>query len=240
MKQLFRRIPRKLRFFLDISLTLLLLLAIAAVVGIPTVGDEARFRRIEKAGLAGPSEILDLISVSGEWSCGGYDRLLLADAGEEILFYPYFEHGYGTLYRREKTDGILMTPAPNLGILQRGGVLPLFLFVDNPAAVKAEVTLHLSNTREIELQQARGPDTPPEERNKDTRAAHFQFILPVPENPRSAIGHRLQMLSETNHSGVSSRHVFPAVIRLHDASGTLLETREYVIRSRAMDAHAEE
>ena len=63
MKRLFRRITRKHRFCLDVSLTLLLLLAVIATVGIPAVGDEARFRRAEKAGLAGPSEILDLFPV---------------------------------------------------------------------------------------------------------------------------------------------------------------------------------
>ena len=31
---------------------------------------------------------------------------------------------------------------------------------------------------------------------------------------------------------------FPAVIRLYDAEGRLLETRDYVIRSRAADARA--
>ena len=236
MKQLFQRIPRKHRFFLDLALTLLLLLAIAAVVGIPAVGDEVRFRRVEKASLAGPSEILDLFSVPG-----GYDRLLIADAGEEILFYPFFDHGYGSVYRREKNQGVLLVPAPTNMIGGSGGtVLPLFLFVDDPAAVKAEVTLYLSDTVEVKLGQVRGLDAPPEERDANTRDRYFWFNIPMPENRWSEKFDLLYSLWESNAFYATAAGEYPAVIRLYNADGALLESREYVVRSRQMDAQAEE
>ena len=54
---------RKLRFFLDVLLTLLLLLAVAAALSSRVSGEEARFRRAEKADLAGPSEIIGRFDV---------------------------------------------------------------------------------------------------------------------------------------------------------------------------------
>lgn len=234
-----RRSSRKLRFAADVFLTLVVLLVIFFAGGLPDLGDETEhFRKAERANLMGPSVILDRFDVPETWMQNGYRRLLIGDTGEAILLYPIHPHGGASLVRREKTDGILLTPAPGLGILQRGGVLPLFLFADDPGAVKAEVTLHLSDTLELELSQVRGPDAPPEERNEDTREAFFLFVLPVPEDPRSELGDRLQMLSETNLYRGGSRHGFPAEIRLYDASGALLETREYIIRSRAADAAA--
>ena len=238
MKRLFRRITRKHRFCLDVSLTLLLLLAVIATVGIPAVGDEARFRRAEKAGLAGPSEILDLFPVPEEWRGVRYDRLLIADAGDEILFYPFYEHGYGALCRREKTDGLLLVPAPTTTMgTDSGTVLPLFLFVDEPAAVRAEVTLHLSNTVEIELSQVRGTDAA-EEPDEYTRDGFFRFNIPMPENQWSRKYDLLCLLWETNAFRSTAAGEYPAHIRLYDAAGNLLETREYVIRSRAMDAQS--
>lgn len=239
MKRLFRRFSRKHRFFLDVALTLLLLLAIVAVVGIPAVGDEARFRRAEKEGLAGPSEILDQFPVPEEWSGVQYDRLLIADAGDEILFYPIYENGYGTLYRREKTDGTLLTMPPTfiLGTWDLS-VAPLFLFTDDPAAVKAEVQLRLSEDVVLELSQVRGADVPDEERDQHTRQRFFWFDIPMPENSWSKERALLWDLWETNSSTANSAAEFPATIRLYDADGMLLETREYIIRSRAMDAQS--
>ena len=236
MKQLCRRFSRKHRFFLDASLTLLLLLAVVAVVGIPAAGDEARFRREEKANLAGPSEILDLFPVPEEWAGVRYDRLLIADAGEEILFYPIYENGYGTLCRREKTDGLLLVPAPTTYMgMGSVTVLPLFLFADEPAAVKAEVQLRLSDNVIIDLSQVRGADAA-EERDEYTRERFYWFNVPMPKNRWSEKYDLLSLLWETNAFRSTAAGEYPATIRLYDADGKLLETKEYVIRSRAMDA----
>ena len=111
-------------------------------------------------------------------------------------------------------------------------VIPMLLLADDPAAVKAEVTLRLSDTVELDLSQVRGPDTPPEERNEWTRERLFLFCIPVPKNSWSEKTTRLQQLWETSAYSGASQAEFPAEIRLYDASGRLLEEREYVIRSR--------
>lgn len=242
MKKLIRRwkrIPRKLRFFLDVFLALILLFGFLLTREIPAVWDDTRFRRAEKANLAGPSEILDLFHVPEEWAPVGYARLLLADAGEEVLFCPFYTNynGYGALYRREKTDGILLTTPPSflLGSWDLS-VVPLFLFADDPAAVRAEVQLRLSEDVVLELSQVRGADAPDEERDQHTRQRFFWFDIPMPENSWSKKRALLWDLWETNSSTANSAAEFPATIRLYDAGGMLLETREYVVRSRAMDA----
>ncbi len=243
MKKLIRRwkrVPRKLRFFLDLFLFLILLSAFLLTREIPAVRDDTRFRRAEKASLAGPSEILDLFHIPDEWRSVGYVRLLIADAGDEIIFYQFYTNfnGYGTLYRREKTDGILLVPAPTTTIgMDSGEVLPLFLFADEPAAVKAEVQLRLSDSISIDLCQVRGADTA-DERDEYTRERFFWFSVPMPKNRWSEKYDLLCLLWETNNYTANSAAEFPATIRLYDKAGDLLEEREYVVRSRAMEAAA--
>ena len=244
MKRLMRRrkrVPRKLRFFLDVFLTLALLFVFLLTREIPAVRDDTRFRREEKANLAGPSEILDLFHTPAEWAVVGYARLLVADAGDEILFCPLYTNfnGYGTLYRREKTDGILLTtpPAFMLGSWDLS-VAPLFLFADDPAAVRAEVQLRLSEDFVLELSQVRGADAPDEERDQHTRERFFWFDIPMPENSRSKQRALLRDLWDTNSYTANSAAEFPATIRLYDKAGDLLEEREYVVRSRAMETAA--
>ena len=241
------RIPRKLRFFLDGFLTLAILFVIISAVGFPDFGDaEDHFRRLEKANLAGPSEILDRMDAQKEWPWDmSYHRLIIGDAGEEILFgISMYERNYMVLQRREKIDGLLLVPLPSNHVLDlygddgAGKVLPLFLFADDPAAVKAEVTLHLSDTAEIELSQVRGPDAPPEERDGCTRNGYFLFNIPLPEDHRAEKADLLGDLFETNAINSPTNLEYPAAIRLYDAAGNLLETREYIIRSRAMDAQS--
>ena len=240
-KRLFDRIPRKPRFFLDAFLTLAILFVIVSAVGLPDFGDEEdHFRRLEKANLAGPSVILDRMDVQPEWPWEmGYHRLIIGDAGEEILFgISAYKRNYMLLQRREKIDGLLLVPLPSnqmhdlYGSDGTGKVLPLFLFADDPAAVKAEVTLRLSDTLEIELSQVRGPDAPPEERDDCTRDGYFWFNIPLPGNHRSEKADLLGDLYETNAISWPPNLAFPARIRLYDAAGELLETREYLIRGR--------
>ena len=130
---------RKRRFFLDMLISLVLLLAVLAAASSRTRREETRFRRAEKADLAGPSEILDRMDVPEDWPDLGYSRLLMGDDGEEILFYLSREDGAELLLRREKTDGLLLTPAPYWNPVRRvqwtkgEAVVPLFLYADDPA-----------------------------------------------------------------------------------------------------------
>ncbi|MBR5702065.1 MAG: hypothetical protein IKX47_06320 [Oscillospiraceae bacterium] len=233
-----KQISRKLRFFLDALLTLILLLAVfTAVSGRMTYREDTRFRLAEKADLAGPSNIIDRIDVPEEWTVG-YDRMLIGDDGEEILFYAVYSKasaGSGVLRRREKTDGILLTPLYDVREIsnstrRRDAVLPLFLFADDPQAARAEVEIRLSDTYKLELTQVRGKAGPGE----DFRENFFLFRIPMPVSRGSTQAMLLQDLADTNQDYPGSAE-FPAVIRLYDNEGNLLETRDYTIRSRSAD-----
>ena len=226
---------RKLRFFLDALLTLLLLMAVAAALSSRARGEEARFRRAEKADLAGPSEIIGSFDVPEDWPRVNYDRLLLGDDGEEIFFYLRRESGNELLYRREKTDGMLLTPVPcwyQLGTAPWQGeepVLPLLLFTDAPAA-RAEVRLRLSEACELELASEEGWIGMEE---GPACARFFLFSIPVPKNARHWKAELLQELLETDAVSSPGQGTFPAVVRLYDEKDDLLETREVTVRSRA-------
>ena len=231
-----RRKPglRKLRFFLDALLTLALLLAVFAALSSRVRGEEARFRRAERADLAGPSEIIARLDVPEDWPVR-YDRLLLGDDGEEIFFYLLRENGDGMLFRREKTGGMLLTPVPCWNLLDsapwRGEepCLPLLLFTEVPAA-RAEVRLRLSEFWELELASEAG-ETGAEDGPE--RARFFLFRIPVPKNARHRKAELLRELLETNAVSSPGQGEFPATIRLYDEKNDLLETREYTVRSRA-------
>ena len=229
-----KQTSRKLRFILDALLSLILLLAVFVALSSRMANREVtRFRRAEKAALVGPSEILDRIDVREEWPSVNYDRLLIGDDGEEILFYLIPENGNGFLWRREKTDGILLTPLYNVNWVfgtprRRDGVLPLFLFSDEPEAVRAEVQIRLSDTFRLELSQVRGKAAAGEE---TVRERYFLFCVPLPVSRSSAQAQLMQELAATNQITFSSGE-FPAVIRLYNGADQLLETREYTIRSR--------
>ena len=228
---------RKRRFFLDALLALVLLLAVLAALSSRARREETRFRRAEKAALAGPSELLDRMDVPEDWPDVGYDRLLIGDDGEEILFYLSREDGDGSLLRREKTDGLLLTPAPYWNPIRRAqwtkgeAVLPLFLFADDPAAVRAEVHIRLSAEIDVDLAQTRGGTGGGDD---SVRKPFFLFRIPIPEL-RLRRAELLQELQETNAYSALGQGEFPAVIRLYDGEGRLLETREYTVRSRAAD-----
>ncbi len=228
---------RKRRFALDLLVSLALLLAVLAALSSEARREETRFRRGEKADLAGPSVILDRMDVPEDWPDVGYDRLLIGDDGEEILFYLSREDGDGLLLRREKTDGLLLTPAPYWNPIRRTqwtkgeAVLPLFLFPDDPAAVRAEVRIRLSDEITVDLTQTRG-----ETGGGDGSGGEpfFLFRIPIPES-RLKKAELLQELQETNAYSSLGKGEFPADIRFYDGEDRLLETRAYTVRSRSAD-----
>lgn len=236
MRRLWNEIPRKLRFFADALLALVLLFAVYVALDCPTPGmEETRFRRAERANLVGPSRLLDRLDVPRVWVDVGYDRLLIGDDGEKILFYTYSKdqngrYTRGTLWRREKTDGILLTPAPRTLTVWGTGrsslevemVLPIFLFADDPEAARAEVSICLSETYAVTMTRER----------RGKNSGYFRFDLPLTSENWQRDGEILEDLSATNMSFWQTSRQYPATIRLYDASGTLLETRDYLIRSR--------
>ena len=86
LKLFLNRIPRPARVLLDLILTALLLFFCYLAAGAPPLSEESAFRRAEKANLVGPASVLDIVTLPSDWVPAGYQKLLVADAGDEILF----------------------------------------------------------------------------------------------------------------------------------------------------------
>jgi hypothetical protein len=236
MRRFWRKIPRQLRFALDALLVLALLTAVYVAMGCPILGETALFRRAEKANLMGPSKIIDRLDVPKDWPTVSWDRLLIGDDGEEIVLW-FHQHGAGsgTLKRLNKTDGILLLPLPECGAptaadLQKDCVVPLFLFVDDPAAVKATMQLRLSETDEITLTQVRGGTVDTRAGDPGSRERYFLFHMPVTREEwtlkRGELIHKLL----DSYTNARYRPVgYQATILLYDAEDRLIETREWTL-----------
>ncbi len=253
IRRILHHIPKPLRFLFDLLLAAVLFFAWFVARGGPRFGEETRFRQAEKANLVGPSTLLDKMYVQPDWvgSAAYYNRLLIGDAGDEILFYTLINgqrHSNmdGVLVRREKTAGILLTPLPGSiptlsEVTGEEPSIPLFLFVDEPAAVRAEVELHLTEDWEVTLSQYRGTGAPEEQQGWGIREHYFLLRLPVPskvwDSPEKE--EALRRMSWTNAPSTVRGGGFPATIRLYDGEGRLIETRDYVIRSRVAESAEE-
>ena len=236
MRQPRKRMPRWLRFALDALLALVLLLAVYVSLGRPFRGETAAFRSAEKANLVGPSEIIDRMDIRKDWLYARWDRLLIGDDGEEVLFW-FSRRSPDTevLCRCEKTDGMLLLPLPGCNVLtasnlQRDMAVPLFLFADEPAAVKATVCIQLSETDELTLTQVRGGMAHTEAADGLSRERYFLFSIPVTRE------------TWTLNRGVQVRTLLwayayppyrpagiPATVWLYDGEDRLLETREWTL-----------
>lgn len=258
LKRLFDRVPRPARVFIDLLLAAALLLCATVARGFPFSGEDGRFRRAEQAAMVGPSRLLDRFYVHGDWPFVNYTRLLIGDDGDTILFFC-LRTGTGNfstnnvLVRREKTDGILLTTLPvESYVTLRGSYpgsgelsVPLLLFVDDPAAVKARLRMPLSDGSELTLVQIRDWHNHAllSESEKDgyvtgtVRDGFFLFDHPVTETEWESDWVELMEINGLYGTVSAERSV---TIELYDADNELIRTVDYTIRSRAGDAMASE
>ena len=236
------RIPRKARVIIDLVVAAALLLACWYAAGCPVPGEEAKFRRAERSAMVGPSVLLDRLFIQSDWPYTQYNLLRIGDGGDGIVFYMMrtgagASSQYDKLEYRRKTDGILLTPLPTwyMANYPPEGTLyvPLLLFVDDTAAVKATVRLTLDDGSEYEMTQVRDwhnhvllSDSELEGyRTGSVRDGFFLFEQAVTEQEWQEGFLRL----------MGSDYQAPAVIELYDQSNQLIRTVDYTIRSRAGD-----
>ena len=145
LKRLWKNIPRKIRILIN-SLVLVLLIGAAYVLlGCPALTPTQQFRRLEKANLVGPAQIIeneDLLN-------GMYDHFMVAEDGDGVILYLYNDFEYrwnwgGYFLYWEKSEGITVLPAPThtyWGADEFIIDLPILVFHDHPGAVRAELDL---------------------------------------------------------------------------------------------------
>ena len=149
MKRLWKKIPRKIKICINLLAIAAVTMALYILIDCPAFTPAHSFRRLEKANLLGPAEILGTIPVNS----GRYDHLMIAEDDTGITLYGYsapdFHYQFGQFVYREKTQPVTVLAAPSYGfaLYDRYVIqLPVLVFQDNPRAVRAELTLEFGET----------------------------------------------------------------------------------------------
>jgi hypothetical protein len=169
------RIPRKAQVAINFTLILVLLFLLYIFMGSPVLHWEQQYRRVERAHMVGPGEILGYEEVTGNL----YREIVLAKTDDALIVSTVSlgDTGNDILLYLPKTDGIAVLGAPqDLSRLNPLTTMTVFAVVDRPGAVRAELDL------ELYWQQFlyRDPEYPVFHLD-DTRKenGYFRFDIPV-------------------------------------------------------------
>ena len=254
----FTYIPRSVRVLLDIIIAAVLLSASYIALKMPIMSDEARFRMIEKENLVGPSEIiaeLDIPFSNYAYMSVGYDKLIIGDDGDSVVFVSMLHGSDRTssmdekIICRKKTNGMLLVPLPSdtsyslvyMGHTSGKTVIytELLLITEKTDAVQARIRINLSDDKDINLNAFRYTESESRTGSSDSLPALFLFDLPVvyPDMVDDDEKQILEDLLKTNSVFSSGNRSFPAEIKLYDAEKNIIDSRSYVIQSRRYDAN---
>lgn len=249
LKQLWSKIPRKARVLINLLAIALVGMVLYVFTGSPSFTALQRYRRAEKANLVGPAQILTICDLEN----AGYDHLLVADDGAGVILYGYssLPGSQENFVYREKNGDLTVLAAPDFrffGAEEYVLDLPVFLFDDHPAAIRAELELTLSTTlndvyfeKDYLLESQREGD------------GYFRFnIHAESENwytdeygqewgsTLGAEGHALQEFSRMcGYSSAWNLLPQPVTVRLFDTQNALILEQELLIRCAAGQAHAQ-
>ena len=142
LKRAWLNLPRKIRVFANLLAILLVIFILYVLMDCPPFTQEQKFRRMEKAELVGPSEILHIMDTKDL----GYQHLLVADDGDGVILYGFSDNRWddGRLVYRRKQGPVTVLSAPNFGRMLAYADeidLPVFVFHEYPNAVRAELEL---------------------------------------------------------------------------------------------------
>lgn len=250
MKKYWLRIPRKTRACLNFLLVLVLAFVLYVTSGAPTLAEEQAFRRAERANLVGPSTIL----YSSDLLYYDYDHIILGETEHGIITYVTDDTWDPQLGYHEKTGDIAVVAAPkgpfswSYSNFMVG--LPVFVVDDYPAAVRAELDLHITGTHTINLNGEK-INTPLDHRydlkSQREQDGIFYFYIQLPyldpidelgndtNAEHGAAGAALDVLAETfgvtlNHLPYSNAAI-TATVRLYDEQDLPVATRDLTLRS---------
>lgn len=264
LKRLWLNIPRKYRVDVNLLTIVFLIFSLYILLECPAFSAEDKFRRMEKAELVGPSQILTVI----DQKTSGYDRLILAETADAVILFQFSGDPWdqGKLTYREKTGSITIVTVPNMGYgLYDAQVidLPVFVLHDHPGAVRAELDLEFGNGLEFytEVNWSYGDYAQTTTYEKTWHLAsdqelggYFRFdIHAEPEgetiqdqsdalwHPFTSEGQALEVFSHLMEYGDSYIYAsIPATVRLYDAADDLIVEEYLTIRSAAGERYARE
>ena len=221
-------IPRKVKVALYALGCLVLLLTYYVFIGCPTTF-KAEFRRAERARLIGPSTIVDTVDIS-EYS--DFSKMLVGETEEGICFfgaYPANDNEIFYTFRyTEKTGDLTIAMPPNIFGPHWpvfGGIsMPVYLFAENPDAVRAEVEITVKGTR---TQQNITTNFDNKFIGSATRSTSgpFKFTLNAKDEKSCDALYLLSYIwGDFRYTNVNLDITVPIVIKLYDAQDTLIYT----------------
>lgn len=261
LKQRWLELPRKIRVFANILAILLAVFVLYVLMDCPAFTREQKFRRMEKAELVGPSEILHVMDVEGL----GYDHLLAADDGDGVILYSHSDYPWdaGLLFYREKTGPVTVLAAPNTGImLHYVDVidLPVFVFHDYTSAVRAELDLEFGEGVEYAQVNWQQEDTAISTTYEKTWHLESEenhngvFVFNIHAEPDGTLkgqygmeiwyplaseGYAMEIFSDmTDNPHSYCTYYIPATVRLYDWNDKLIAEEHLNIRSTGGERYA--
>ena len=224
LKTFWLTLPRPLRTGCNLLAIALLGLVLYILLGCPAITPVQQFRRLEKAYLLGPSEILEIIEVDADL----YDYLLVADDGDGVIFYDSFWHNdFGGINYRKKTGSLTVLPAPEMYAFQEWAHvldLPVYLFDDYPQAVRGEMEVTLGEIV-YEMEAPRTGD------------GYFRFTLHAGDPMGTELGEIGNAIADfstlTDYTVAYVDDYVPVTVRLYDAQNTLVTEAQLTVRTAA-------
>lgn len=250
IKRFWGNIPRRIRAGLNILVILFLLLIFYVSIGSPVFTLEQRFRQLEKAHLVGPGEIVDHVGYN---LYPEYTDLLVAETEKGVIFYGYVDQrypyeDYESFSYREKTGKLtfLAPPAAPFGWYfdSFGRTVPLYLFDDYPDAVRAEASVHVKGSYQVNNEKH------PFDMRFEVSANRFsdgvfRFLLELESGQPLKLA-AAQMLTEisttaeswpfTNTNAYRKEPHADITIRLYDAQDNLIAEEDLVLRTVSGEA----
>lgn len=180
----------------------------------PSLTAEIAFRRKEKQNLVGPAEIVEVL----DFEDNRYDHLLI---GRSEYGYTFFEwndrdpdDGLLTYQPKAKGAALFCTEYSYQDIYYGQGWLPIFAFVDTPAAYTAKLTLAISTKHGesaylLEAQRS--------------QQGYFLFRWDTP-NLKAQEFWVVQQLIAGNYRRYVAAGTATATLEVYDRDGTLIQT----------------
>lgn len=210
-----RRKIRKIGIWLLIFLLSNAVLYVLSEDSSPTA--KIAFRRKEKQNLVGPAEIVEVL----DFEDNRYDHLLIGRSAYGYTFFEWNDRNpdYGVLTYQPKAKGatLFCTEYSYQDIYYGQGWLPIFAFVDSPAAYTAKLTLaittkHGESAYLLETQR--------------NQQGYFLFRWDTP-NLMAQEFWVVQQLIAGNYMGYVKAGTATVTLEVYDRDGALLQTYHF-------------
>lgn len=225
------RIPRKTQVAINLISIPILLFLLYIFLGSAVLNWQQQYRRLEKAHMVGPAEIMGYEEVSGML----YNKIVLAKTEEAIIVSTVSLDNTGNdiFQYLEKTDGIMVFGGPHdLKLLIPSVAMTVFAVVDEPKAVRAEM--------ELQLYWQQYPEEEPSYPIFDLQAqrkegGYFRFDIPYGDYNEGSIAYEaVKLFSSWSRytKGITvPENAYQAKVRLYDSQDKLISEETVQLQS---------